>query len=86
MKRAAVVVGLILGVYLIARAVAEPFAIDMADPGTYRDDWGGPTLVGVLAVHSGPGVLAAAVIAIALLRRRSRRRQQAQGARDARSP
>jgi hypothetical protein len=86
MKRAALVVGLILGVYLIGRAVAEPFVIDFADPGTYRDDWGGPTLAGVLAVHSGPGVIAAAVIAVVLLRRRSARRQQAQGARDASRP
>jgi hypothetical protein len=62
-RRAAVIAGLALGVYLIARAVAEPFVIDMTDPATYRDDWGGPSLLGVLAVHCGPGLLAGAVIA-----------------------
>ena len=63
------VVGLILGVFLIVRAVAEPFAIDVTDPSTYRTDWGGPSLVGVLLVHCGPGVLAAAVIAIVVRNR-----------------
>jgi hypothetical protein len=65
------VLGLIIGLYLIVRAVAEPFVIDMTDPGTYRDDWGGPSLLGVLAVHMGPGLLAAAVIAAVLTRRRT---------------
>lgn len=59
----------IIGVYLVARAVAEPFVIDMADPATYRHDWGGPHLAGVLAVHCGPGIVAAALMARAGLRR-----------------
>lgn len=63
MRRAAVITGVVLGSYLIARAVAEPFVIDMTDPATYRNDWGGPSLLGVLAVHCGPGLLAGAVIA-----------------------
>ncbi|MDI6098341.1 hypothetical protein QLQ12_06965 [Actinoplanes sp. NEAU-A12] len=53
------VLGVLLAMYLVVRAVAEPFVIDMTDPSTYRDDWGGPSLAGVLAVHCGPGVLAA---------------------------
>jgi hypothetical protein len=76
MKRAAIGVGLVLGLYLIVRAVAEPFVIDMSDPATYQDDWGGPSLFGVLLVHCGPGVVAAAAIAVALMRRRSLRRIQ----------
>jgi len=71
MRKAAVVVGLVLGLYLIVRAVAEPFVIDMSDPATYRNDWGGPTLLGVLLVHCGPGVVAAIAIAMALIRGRS---------------
>lgn len=74
MRKAAIVVGLAIGLYLIVRAVAEPFVIDMSDPATYRNDWGGPGLFGVLLVHCGPGVVAAVVIAMALLRRRSSRR------------
>ena len=71
MRNAAVVVGLALGLYLIVRAVAEPFVIDMSDPATYRNDWGGPSLLGVVLVHCGPGVVAAIAIAMAMIRRRS---------------
>ena len=74
MRKAAIVVGLAVGLYLIVRAVAEPFVIDLSDPASYRNDWGGPGLFGVLLVHCGPGVVAAVVIAMALLRRRSSRR------------
>ncbi|TDC22170.1 CGP-CTERM sorting domain-containing protein [Micromonospora sp. 15K316] len=42
----------------------------MSDPATYRNDWGGPSLAGVLLVHCGPGVVAAVVITAVLLRRR----------------
>jgi hypothetical protein len=62
----------IIGLYLFGRAVAEPFLIDMTDPSTYRHDWGGPSLVGVLLVHCGPGLLAAAAIVTALRRRPAR--------------
>jgi hypothetical protein len=62
MKRFAIgtlkALGVLVGLYLIARAVAEPFVIDVTDPSTYQNDWGGPALAGVLAVHMGPGVLA----------------------------
>ena len=33
------IVGFMLGLYLVARAIAEPFVIDVTDPATYRDDW-----------------------------------------------
>lgn len=74
MRKAVIVVGLAIGLYLIVRAVAEPFVIDMSDPATYRNDWGGPSLFGVLLVHCGPGVVAAVVMAMALIRHRSSRR------------
>jgi hypothetical protein len=76
MRKAAVAVGLALGLYLIVRAAAEPFVIDLSDPATYQHDWGGPSLVGVLLVHCGPGMVAAIAIATALLRRRSSRHAQ----------
>jgi len=63
------IVGLVLGLYLVSRAIAEPFAIDMTVPATDRDDWGGPSLLGVLTVHCGPGLLAAAVMVAYLARR-----------------
>jgi hypothetical protein len=59
----------VLGVYLVGRALLEPFVIDMGDPATYRHDWGGPSLLGVLAVHCGPAVL---VIGYAVVRMRRR--------------
>ncbi len=69
-KRTLWVVGIIVGLFLVVRAIAELFAIDISDPTSYRDDWGGPSLVGVLAVHCGPGLVAAAVMAAVLVRRR----------------
>ncbi|MEV6368894.1 hypothetical protein FXF53_11630 [Micromonospora sp. WP24] len=69
MRKTASVLGLVLGLYLVVRAIAEPFVIDMGDPATYRHDWGGPSLAGVLLVHCGPGVVAAVVLAVVLLRR-----------------
>jgi hypothetical protein len=71
-RRIVTVVVVVLGLYLVARAITEPFVIDMSDPATYRDDWGGPSLAGVLAVHCGPGLLAAAALVTALVRRRRR--------------
>jgi hypothetical protein len=72
MRRVFAVLAWIVGFYLIGRAVAEPFVVDLSDPAAYRDDWGGPSLIGVLAVHCGPGVIAAALMLFGL-RRRSRR-------------
>jgi len=73
MKRAGIVLLWILGVYLVVRAAIEPFVIDMSDPATYRRDWGGPHLAGVLAVHCGPGVVAAVLMVRAVARRAGRR-------------
>ena len=72
MRKAAWIAGIILGLYLIARAVAELFVVDMTNPAAYRNDWGGPSLIGVLTVHCGPGLLAGAAIAAVLVRRRAR--------------
>lgn len=72
MRRALMIVGFMLGLYLVARAIAEPFVIDVTDPATYRDDWGGPGLLGVLTVHCLPGLLAAGLMAGYLVRRARR--------------
>lgn len=53
--------GGIVALYLVGRAVAEFFTVDYSNPASYRDSWGGPSLVGVFFVHAGPG----AAIAIA---------------------
>jgi hypothetical protein len=71
MRKVARIVGVLVGLYLVGRAIAEPFLIDMSDPATYRNDWGGPSLFGVLLVHCGLGLVAGAILVIAYLRRRS---------------
>jgi hypothetical protein len=58
MKAAAIVIAYLLGAYLVIRALVELAVIDYGDPSSYRNDWGGPSLVGVLAVHCLPGVIA----------------------------
>ena len=71
MKRIGVALLWAVGIYLVLRAIAEPFVIDMNDPATYQHDWGGPSLAGVLLVHCGPGVVSAALMAWRLMRRSS---------------
>ena len=70
MKSIGLALAAVVGLYLIGRAVAEPFVIDLTNPASYRNDWGGPSLAGVLAVHCGPGILSL-VAMVAALRRRS---------------
>ena len=70
MRKPLWVLALVLGVFLIWRAIVEPFTIDFGDPATYRNDWGGPSLPGVLAVHMGPGLLALILMIVAIIRRR----------------
>jgi hypothetical protein len=62
MKKILIGLAVVLGLYLIGRAIAEPFVVDVTDPATYRNDWGGPSLPGVLAVHCGPGIVSAALM------------------------
>jgi len=61
-KKAGLFLGYLLGVFLIVRAIAEPFLVDYAHPESYKHDWGGPTVVGVLLVHMLPGLVALIVI------------------------
>jgi uncharacterized membrane protein HdeD (DUF308 family) len=57
-RRVTTVLAVVLGAYVVVRGVAEFFVIDWSNPRSYRSDWGGPSLAGVLAVHVGPAVLA----------------------------
>lgn len=61
-----------MAIYLVARGVAEPFLIDVNNPDSYRSDWGGPPLIGVLAVHSGPALLIITGAVVWFARRRGR--------------
>lgn len=73
MRSFGVVLGLIVGIFFIVRAVVEVFTIDYSVPSSYADDWGGPSLAGVLLVHCGLGLMAAIWIGVFLWRRRSSR-------------
>jgi hypothetical protein len=73
MKRIALIAGAVLGLYLVGRAFAEPFVIHWTDPASYRSDWGGPSLAGVLAVHCLPGLAVLTVVLMRALRRRPAR-------------
>jgi hypothetical protein len=71
-KRVLAGVGLIVAIYLVVRGMAEPFLIDINDPDSYRSDWGGPSLIGVLAVHSGPALVIVTAAVVWFVRRRGR--------------
>ncbi len=47
--------GTLVALYLVGRGIAEFFVVHYADAASYRSSWGGPSLVGVFLVHSGPG-------------------------------
>lgn len=72
MRTILLIVGWIVGLYLIGRAIVELVVIDYGDPASYATDWGGPSLAGVLAVHSGPGLIAAVLLMASLRWRRGR--------------
>jgi len=59
----------LIAVYMVARGIVELFVINYSSPPSYRNNWGGPSLAGVLAVHSGPA-LAILIGAAIYLRRR----------------
>jgi hypothetical protein len=59
MKKLGYAILIAVGIYLVGRAIAEPFVIDVSNSATYHNDWGGPSLIGVLTVHCGPGLLVA---------------------------
>jgi hypothetical protein len=81
MRKVAWGIGIVLGLFFLIRAIAELVVIDFSDPATYQDDWGGPSLVGVLLVHCGPGLVAAALAAVVFVRRSRRRRPLRTGSR-----
>jgi hypothetical protein len=69
MKRIGLLLLWAVGVFFLARAIAEFILTDYSSPTSYRDDWGGPSLAGVLTVHTLPGVIAASLMARDIVRR-----------------
>lgn len=66
------VIGGIFALYLVGRGIAEFFTVHYSDPASYRNDWGGPSLAGVFAVHTGPAVAIVTGAVIYLIRRHRR--------------
>jgi hypothetical protein len=66
----------LVATFLVGRAIAEVITVDPSDAPTYREDWGGPTYLGVLAVHAGPGLVVLAVLAWWWLRAARMRRDR----------
>jgi hypothetical protein len=67
--------GGLLAAYFVARGIAELFVINYSRPESYRENWGGPSPAGVLAVHSGPGLAILIFAGVCLYRRRRARRK-----------
>ena len=68
-RRAAITLGFVLGAFFIIRAIVGLVTINYSDPSSYATDWGGPSLVGVLVVHCGLGLLSAVAICVYFWRR-----------------
>jgi hypothetical protein len=73
MKTVAIGLGYLVGTYFVVRAIVQLVTIDHSDASSYEADWGGPTLIGVLAVHCLPGVIALGLMFWGVRRLRSGR-------------
>jgi hypothetical protein len=72
LRKVAIVLGFVIGAFFIIRAVVELVTIDYSDPSSYANDWGGPSLGGVLLVHCGLGLVSAVATGMSVRRRRRR--------------
>ncbi len=69
LRRTAIAVGFVLGLFFIVRAIVELLTNDYSDSTSYAANWEGPSLAGVLLVHRGLGFLPAVAIDVYLWRR-----------------
>lgn len=64
--------GGIIALYLVLRGIAEFWVINYSSPASYRLSWGGPSLLGVFAVHTGPGLIILITLSVWLYKRAKR--------------
>ena len=83
LRFSALTVAGLVALYVVGRGIAEFWTVNYADPASYEHSWGGPSLAGVFAVHSGPGFVIVIAAAWWLVRRARHRRNAAR--RDERS-
>ena len=62
----------LVALYAVGRGTAEFWTVNYSDPASYAHSWGGPSLAGVFAVHSGPGFAVVIAAAWWLVWRRAR--------------
>lgn len=74
MRIAGLAVAGLVAAFLVGRGIAEFWTVDYASPASYHDSWGGPSLAGVFAVHTGPGLIIV-IITVAWVYRRLRHRR-----------
>jgi uncharacterized protein YneF (UPF0154 family) len=69
LRRVAIALGFVLGLFFVVRAIVELLTLDYSDPMSYAADWGGQSLAGVLLVHCGLGLMSGVAIGVYLWRR-----------------
>jgi hypothetical protein len=76
----------VVALYAVGRGIVEFWTVNYSDPASYAHSWGGPSLAGVFAVHSGPGFVIVIAAAWWLVRRRPRYRRTTSGRDEASYP
>ena len=71
------ILGGIIALYLVLRGIAEFWVINYSNHASYSHSWGGPSLLGVFTVHTGPGLIILIALSV-LLYRRTRKKQSKQ--------
>ena len=74
MRIAGLAVAGLVAAFLVGRGIAEFWTVDYARPASYQQSWGGPSLAGVFAVHTGPGLIIVIMTSVWLYRRVRHRR------------
>jgi MFS family permease len=70
LRLAGLIVVALVACFAVVRGIAEFWVVNYSDPASYEHSWGGPSLAGVFAVHTGPGLLIVIAAAAWLIRRR----------------
>ena len=70
------ILGGMIALYLVLRGIAEFWVIDYSSPASYRLAWGGPSLFGVFAVHTGPGLIVVIALSVWLYKRAKKKRSK----------